>query len=139
MPSDTAKSTPSTHRAHTAPPAISHIVLELAREPGHPEGDPSHAYHLYLPLLADGRIDAEGWRRSRPLCRVRRERPGEEEVSGQIRHGPGGRWIFDYPGDQSDEVGFRLADEHFAIGEYVSIHEDDDRLHTFRVTSIRSL
>ena len=139
MSSDTAKSALSTRRPHAAPPAISHIVLELAREPGHPHGDPAHVYHLYLPLLADGRIDAEGWRQSRPLCRVRRERPGEEEVSGQIRHGPGGRWILDYPGAQSDEVGFRLEDEYFVIGEYVSIREDDDRLHTFRVTSIRTL
>ena len=35
--------------------AMSHITLELAREPGHPHGDRGHGYHLYLPLTADGR------------------------------------------------------------------------------------
>jgi hypothetical protein len=136
---DLANRTPSAPSSEGPPPAISHIVLELAREPGHPQGDPAHVYHLYLPLLADGRIDADGWRRSRSLCRVRRARPGEVEASGQIRHGPGGHWFLDYPGTQQDEAGFRLEDERFTIGEYVSIREDDDRLHTFRVTSIRPL
>jgi hypothetical protein len=118
---------------------ISHIVLELARERGHPEGDPSHVYHFNLPLLPDGRIDSEGWRRNRPLCRVRRERLGQAALYGQIRHGPGGRWFLDYPGAQNDETGFRLESEHFVLGEYVSIREDDGHLHTFRVTSIRPL
>jgi hypothetical protein len=123
------------------PPVISHIVLELAREPGHPYGDRSHAYHLYLPLEHTGRIDAEAWRRSRPLCRVRRIRPDEPEVGGRILHGPGGHWIFDYPGTAAadDEAGFRLEDERFTAGEYVSIREDDDKLHTFQVISIRPL
>jgi hypothetical protein len=125
--------------AKAKPPVIFHILLELAREPGHPYGDRSHAYHLYLPLLADGRIDAEAWRRSRALCRVRLLRPNEEEASGRIIHGPGGHWIFDYPGDAPDESGFRLANEHFTVGEYVSIREDDDTLHTFQVVSIKSI
>jgi hypothetical protein len=121
------------------PPAISHILLELAREPGHPYGDRGHAYHLYLPLQANGRIDPEAWRRSRPLCRVRRLRPGEPEASGRILHGPGGHWIFDYPGDAIDESGFRLEDERFTVGEYISIREDDDKLHTFQVISIKPI
>lgn len=128
-------------RAHTArPPVISHIVLELAREPGHPFGDPAHAYHLYLPLLPDGRIDAEGWRRARALCRVRRLRPGEPELAGRIEHGPGGRWIFDYPDPRDgDEAGFRLEHKYLVPGEYVSIIEDDDEPHTFQVVSIKAL
>jgi hypothetical protein len=120
------------------PPVISHILLELAREPGHPYGDRSHAYHLYLPLLGDRRIDAEGWRRARALCRVRRQRPGEAEANGRILHGPGGHWIFDYPETtEFDEAGFRLDTERFEVGEYISIREDDDRLHTFQVVSIK--
>lgn len=122
------------------PPVISHIVLELAREPGHPFGDPGHAYHLYLPLLPDGLIDAEGWRRSRSLCRVRRLRKNRVETVGRILHGPGGHWIFDYPdGELDDEAGFRLERERFVPGEYVSIREDDDRYHTFQVVSIKTL
>lgn len=122
------------------PPPISHVTLVLAREPGsNPLGNSSHAYHLYLPLLADGRIDAAAWRQRRALCRVRRERPGEEAVTGLIIHGPGGHWIFDYPGDATDEHGFRLETERFTVGEYVGIKEDDGRFHTFQVTSIKPL
>ena len=132
-----------TERHASAPrvaPTIWHIALELAREPGHPYGDADHAYHLYLPLQEDGSIDAEGWRRSRPLCRVRRLRPGRPEISGRILHGPGDHWIFDYPDPRHpDEAGFRLEKERFVPGEYVSIREDDDRLHTFQVVSIKPL
>ncbi len=118
---------------------ISHIELELAREPGHPLGDPQHAYHLYLPLGSDGQIDAEAWRKNRAICQVRRFRPNEPEAHGQIVHGPGGRWIFDYTDetDRDDEVGFRLGDERFAPGEYVSVREDDGKTHVFQVVSVR--
>lgn len=122
-------------------PVIYHIVLELAREPGHPFGDRDHAYHLYLPLKPGGEIDAEGWRRTRAACRVRRLRPNQPEITGRILHGPGGHWIFDYPPGSSadDENGFRLEREHFVPGEYVSVREDDGSMHTFRVISVKPL
>ncbi|MHB1102113.1 MAG: hypothetical protein ACYC0C_04895 [Devosia sp.] len=119
--------------------AISHIRMELAREPGHPLGDRDHVYHLYLPLTADGHIDAEAWRHNRSLSRVRRLRPGETEARGLIVHGPGGRWIFDYTDetDRDNESGFRLKDERFVQGEYVSIREDDGKMHTFQIVSVQ--
>jgi hypothetical protein len=119
--------------------AISHVQLELAREPGHPQGDPAHAYHLYLPLTDEGRIDAQAWRDNQALCHVRRLRPNEEESRGRIVHGPGGRWIFDYDDDSArdDEVGFRLNTERLVPGEYISIREDDGKTHVFRVVSVR--
>jgi hypothetical protein len=119
--------------------AISHIVLELARERKHPHGDPSHGYHLYLPLTPDGHIDAEAWRAHQPLCRVRKFTPSEGERRGRILHGPGGRWTFDYTDETSrdDEQGFRLKDERFVPGEYISIRENDGVMHTFQVISVR--
>jgi hypothetical protein len=119
--------------------AISHIQLELAREPGHPFGDRYHGYDLYLPLGEDGKIDAKAWRANRSACRVRRSRPNEEDAHGRILHGPGGRWIFDYSDetDEDNEVGFRLSDERFVPGEYVSIREDDGKTHVFQVVSVR--
>ena len=118
---------------------ISHIKLELAREPGHPMGDRNHGYHLYLPLAADGRIDTAAWQKLRNACRVRRFRSGEDERHGRIVHGAHGRWAFDYDGtsDFDDEAGFRFGDERFVPGEYVSVLEDDGRMHTFQVISIR--
>jgi hypothetical protein len=126
-------------RTHTGTSVLSHIIVELAREPEHPHGDREHAYHLHLPLTEDGLIDAEAWRRCRQLCRVRRQRPGEAEAHGRILHGPGGHWIFDYDGDTSAvETGFRLDTEHFVPGEYISIREDDGKLHTFQVLTVRA-
>jgi hypothetical protein len=119
--------------------AISHIALELAREPGHPLGDRDHAYHLYLPLTADGHIDGEAFTKVHELCHVRRLRPGEAEARGRIVHGPGGRWIFDYSDDtdRDNETGFRLQAGRFVPGEYVSVHEDDGKTHVFQVLSVR--
>ncbi len=118
---------------------ISHIELELAREPGHPLGDRDHAYHLYLPLHADGSIDAKAWHQNQAACRVRRMRPNEPEARGRIVHGPGGRWIFDYTDqtDRDDEVGFRFETERFVPGEYLSIREDDGKTHVFQVIAVR--
>lgn len=118
---------------------ISRITLELAREPGHPLGDREHGYHLYLPLKADGHVDDTGWASVRSACRVRRFRRGEDERHGRIVRGPGGQWTFDYDDRTTidDEVGFRLKDELFVPGEYVSVREDDGKMHTFQVISIR--
>jgi hypothetical protein len=118
---------------------ISHIELELAREPGHPLGDPRHGYHLYLPLTDDGHIDDKAWLANKAACRVRRMRPNEEDARGRIVHGPGGRWIFDYSEDteRDNETGFRFGDERFVPGEYVSIHEDDGKTHVFQVIAVR--
>lgn len=118
--------------------SLSHIVLELAREPSHPAGDVHHVYHLYLPLTPEGGIDAEAYRTQSALCHVRRERPGEPPARARVVHGPGGRWLFDYDDASSrdDEAGFRFSSERFVVGEYVSIREDDGRDHTFRVRSV---
>lgn len=114
------------------------IELELAREPGHPEGDRSHTYRLHLPLTPDAHIDAAGYREMPDWCRVLRSRPGEEPAHGRILRGPGGRWLFDYSDASSldDEVGFKLSDEQFVPGEYVSIREDDGKIHPFRIVSV---
>jgi hypothetical protein len=55
-----------------------------------------------------------------------------------LAHGPGGAWLIDYgAAPHLPERGFHFRDERFRPGEYVSIHEDDDRMHTFRVASLR--
>jgi hypothetical protein len=120
------------------PENFSVIRLELAREPGHPNGDPQHGYDLLAPLDDEGRIDGKAFRSSPGSCRVRRFRPGEEDAIGQLRHGPGGAWLIDYgAGQRPTERGFNFRDERFRRDEYVSIREDDDRMHTFRVASLR--
>lgn len=114
-----------------------HIRLELARERGRPTGDPGLGYDIVAPLDAQGRIDATAWRADPSRCRVRRFRDGVTEAVGSLRHGPGGRWIFDFgDDDREDERGLGLEAERFEPGEYVSIRMTDGRDHVFRVITV---
>ncbi|MCW5696711.1 MAG: hypothetical protein KIS96_08255 [Bauldia sp.] len=121
------------------PNSFRKIRLELAREPGHPEGEAGHGYDLLAPLDAEGRLDPAEWRAHRGECRVRRFRTGEADQIGTLSRRPGGSWFFDYEeGDEDDESGFRLGDERFVPGEYVSLRERDGKMHTFRVILVEA-
>lgn len=118
---------------------LTQIIMDLAREPGHPHGDARRGYQLHLPLAADGRIDPHQYEQLRAACTVKRFRPGEEPRHGRVRRGRHDAWKFDYDDRQEfdDEDGFRLGEERFVPGEYVSIREDDGVMHTFQVISVR--
>jgi hypothetical protein len=115
------------------------IRLELARERGHPDGDRQIGYEIIAPLDDGGRLMPEVWKAHRNKCRVRHFRAGAEDRLGSLRRHPGGSWFFDYDAERSDddETGYRLADEKFVIGEYVSIPDEDHEMHTYRVVSVR--
>jgi hypothetical protein len=118
------------------PAQFRQIRIELAREPGHPEGDTGYAYVIVAPLDADDRIDAKLWREHREACRIARLRPDQDDQHGLLVH-RGGGWAFAYP-DTPDEVGYHFADERFVPYEYVSINEGR-KMHTYRVTSVTHL
>lgn len=130
----------TTSRASALPRSFRKIRLELAREKGHPAGSASHGYIIVAPLDRDRRFDLAAWREHRDACRVVRFRPGEDDDIGHLVHRPGGSWAFRYDirGDEDDETGYHFQDEHFEIGEYVSIREAD-MTHTYRVVSVESL
>lgn len=118
------------------PNTFKRIRLELAREPGHPEGDSSIGYQFTAPLDPDARIDADLWREHRKDCTVLRFRPkGDLDIGHLVRRGGGWAFHYDIDGDEEDEAGFRFADHAFRLGEYVSIRDGDD-MRTFRVASI---
>jgi hypothetical protein len=118
--------------------ALKTIRLNLARSTDHPDGSDQHYYRFTAPLDLDGHLDAAGWRQNRDACRVVRFWAGEEEDIGHLVHRPGGSWGFHYDinGAEGDEAGYRLGGHRFVPGEYVSIRDDDDQMHTFRVVSI---
>lgn len=63
----------------------------------------------------------------------------ENPECGHLVRKPGGQWAFHYDihGDaDDDESGYRFDQHRFALGEYVSIREQDDRLRTFRVVKV---
>jgi hypothetical protein len=119
------------------PKTLRKIRLELAREPGRPQGSAQDGYEFLVPLQPDGRIDAEAWSANADRCRVRRFRTREADQIGRLARDPDGQWFFDYDAetDEDDEPGFRFGDEQFVIGEYVSI-EDSGRMHTYRVVAV---
>jgi len=78
------------------PHSFRQIRLELAREPGHPEGDHGIAYVMVAPLDDAGHIDTQLWHSHREACRVARLRPGAEDERGHLVHRPGGSWAFTY-------------------------------------------
>jgi hypothetical protein len=124
----------------TLPHAFRKIRLELARERGHPDGDTRIAYTLIAPLDTASRLDPEAWRVHREASRVVRQRPGEPERAGHLIRTRSGDWAFHYEATTGkvDESGYRFADEKFAIGEYVSIVENE-KPHVYKVVSVERL
>lgn len=120
--------------------ALHHIRLELAREASAPEGDGGFGYDLVAPLTPEGRLDGDAFKRVADRLRVRRFAGGATDAVGVIVRGPGGRYVFDFEdGDADDEVGFRLDQEHFTPGEYVSIRDAGGEMRPYRVTLVMPL
>lgn len=120
------------------PEAFRRIELVLAREPGRPTGDAEHRFTLIAPLTPEGRLDAEVWRANKERCRVVRVRGAEAHKVGRLIHAAGDKWAVRYEEDGDMDAGYRLGEERFIQGEYVSI-EEDDGMHTFWVSSVRPL
>jgi hypothetical protein len=120
--------------------SLSRIVMRLARNPGteFADGDDHRGYALVAPLTADGRLDEVAFRAKRAVCVVRRFAPDEDPQEGRLVH-RGERWFFDYgeSADAADEPLYRLGQHRFAVGEYVSITDEDSRLLTYKVTEIQ--
>lgn len=119
---------------------LSRIVMRLARNPGteFAGGDDHRGYTLTAPLTADGKLDGDAFSKHRDACTVRRFAPDEDPADGRLnRRGP--RWFFDY--DESDvtddEPVFRLGEHRFAVGEYVTVTDEDGRPLTYKVVEVQ--
>jgi hypothetical protein len=114
------------------------VRLELARNPGFPEGSARHGYELRAPLDDEGRFDAAIWLAHKDDCRVRRFWPGEEDRFGSLAHHRGHHWAFHYDDEAAlpEEPIFRFDRHVFREGEYVSITEHDGVMRTFRVARV---
>lgn len=122
--------------AKDLPPNFRHVRLLLAREREHPQGERNEGYDLLVPLDESGRLDPAMWKANQAACRVRRFAGDAEVGIGRLRRKPGGQWYFDYAeGDDDDEIGFRLAEERFVTGEYVSIGSKG-KMHTYQVSRV---
>lgn len=115
---------------------LKRVVMRLARNPGHPEGDLHQGYVLVAPLDVDSKLDASEWRAKRAACTVARFRPGQpHEADGWLSH-HGSHWYFRYDEEEEGpaEPVFRLGEHRLELGDYVTIHERDGQDLTYRVT-----
>ncbi|HEX4180264.1 MAG TPA: hypothetical protein VHY32_05700 [Caulobacteraceae bacterium] len=121
--------------------SLSRIVMRLARNPGteFADGDDHRGYALVAPLTPDGKFDDAEFRAHRAACTVRRFAADEDPQTGRLGK-RGERWFFDY-GDagEGDEPLYKIGEHRFAVGEYVSITDEDQRLLTYKVTEIRKV
>jgi hypothetical protein len=121
--------------------ALSRIVMRLARNPGteFAGGDDHRGYTLTAPLSPDGHLDEAAYSKAKDACTVRRFAPDEDPADGRLAR-KGQRWFFDY--DQADDVDdepvFRLGDHIFAVGEYVTITDEDGRPLTYKVVEVQA-
>jgi hypothetical protein len=133
----------SASAAGTASVPLKRIHLTLARSKEHPQGSSRHGYEIVAPLDPDGRLDPLAWKQVRQSCKVRRFWAGQPDDVGHLVHRSGGAggatWAFDYDETtlDDDEAGFRLGEHVMAPGEYVSVRDDDEVWHTFKVEWVR--
>ncbi len=120
--------------------ALSRVVMRLARNPGteFADGDDHRGYALLAPLTPDGHLDAAAYAKVRGACVVRRFAPDEDAQEGRLAR-RGENWFFDYDetATADDEPLYRLGQHRFAVGEYVSVTDEDGRLLTYKVTEVQ--
>jgi hypothetical protein len=120
--------------------SLSRIVMRLARNPGteFAGGDDHRGYSLTAPLTSDGHIDEAAYSKAKAECVVRRFAPDEDATDGRLAK-RGARWFFDYDGDDAadDEPVHRLGEHRFAVGEYVTVADEDGRPLTYKVVEVQ--
>jgi hypothetical protein len=120
--------------------SLSRIVMRLARNPGteFADGDDHRGYTLVAPLTDDGKLDETLFRSARTGCTVRRFAPDEDPQEGRLAR-RGDHWFFDYEeGVADDEPVYKLGQHRFAVGEYVTVIDEDGRPLTYKVTDVQA-
>jgi hypothetical protein len=119
---------------------LSRIVMRLARNPGteFAGGDDHRGYALTAPLTDEGLLDEAAYGKAKDACHVRRFAPDEAPMDGRLAR-KGSRWFFDYDDDDAadDEPVHRLGQHRFAVGEYVTVTDEDGRPLTYKVVEVQ--
>jgi len=119
---------------------LSRIVMRLARNPGteFADGDDHRGYTLTAPLTEDGMLNLDAFQKAKADCTVRRFAP-DEDVSMGLLARRRDNWYFDYDDtiESDDEAVHRLGQHRFAVGEYVSVADEDGRMLAYKVTDVQ--
>jgi hypothetical protein len=121
---------------------LSRIVMRLARNPGteFADGDDHRGYTLTAPLTDDGMLNLDAFQKAKADCTVRRFAPDEDATLGRLARRRD-NWYFDYDEDTDtdDEAVHKLGQHRFAVGEYVSIADEDGRMLAYKVTDVQAV
>ena len=100
-------------------------------------GDDHRGYTLVAPLYGAGKLDATAFARAEKACTVHRFTPEDDPVDGMLGR-RATQWFFNYgeEDDIADEPVYRLGDHVFAVGEYVTVTDEDGRPMTYKVTEL---
>jgi len=116
------------------------IRVELARSKEFPDGSANHGYEVTLPLPDDDRFDTAAFKADGQLCTFVKFAAGADDRHGQLVKESGGDWAFSYQlGEADDERIFRLESHVFRPDEYVTVTDEDDEEHVYRVVSVDNL
>ncbi len=122
--------------------SLSRIVMRLARNPGteFAGGDDHRGYTLVAPLDTAGKLDADAFAQEAKACTVHRFAPDEDAVDGFLGR-RSSQWFFNYgeEDDLADEPVYRLGDHVFAVGEYVTVTDEDGRPLTYKITELTGM
>ncbi len=120
--------------------SLSRIVMRLARNPGtelRRWRRPSRLRPDRAPRLPMAHLDEAAYAKSKASCSVRRFAPDEEAADGRLAR-KGAHWFFDYDSTDTadDEPVHRLGEHKFALGEYVTVTDEDGRPLTYKVMEV---
>lgn len=112
------------------------IRLELARTPAFPNGSAARSYVLRLPLGDGGLIDEQEYRAHPELATARRFWPNEPDRHGTLLH-TGQGWALSYePGEDDDEIIYRLDAHAIRQGAYLTLTDPDGERLPFVVKAL---
>lgn len=118
---------------------LKRVRLELARNEDFPEGSASRGYQVTLPLTDDDRFDPAGYESEGQLCTLVRFAEDEDDRRGQLVRNAAGQWAFSYErGDADDELIFKLENHVFRPNEYLTVTDENDREHVYRIVSVEN-
>ena len=116
------------------------IRLELAVNPGFPEGDALCGYEFEAPLNSAGLIDREEWCSNQERYPVKRFWRNEPDKSGRLVSTSEHSWHFRYSDlDYPDEPTFQFYRESFSVGGFVSLRDHSKEMRLFRIVSVDAI
>jgi hypothetical protein len=118
-------------------PEIYYVLLESGSGPQYPYGEIGCSYQLFLPLRADGRLDAEALRQCGAGCRGVRLRASDGEANGRLSLDSRGRVVLQYDEFEFYASTLLLRAAPVTAGNFVRIIEHDGEKHDYRIVSTR--